>query len=128
MTRPMADLLVRIDPRALDSAFGRDIAADIDRELDLKPGTAGRVMEALVDPNRLGRMSDPSLQRAADRASQTFPVTDLPDYGGWNGYGVIGARAVAACLVRTGLAESKWQPSDEYMAHHRALWVPKDRP
>jgi len=126
MTQPMADLLVRIDQKALDSAFGADIGADIDRDLHLSPGTAGRVMLALVDPGRLGHISDPNLQKAADRATQTLPVTDLPDYGGWHGYGIVGARAVAACLVRAGLGESKWKPSDEYLAHHQALWLPKD--
>jgi hypothetical protein len=100
LTQPMADLLMRLNPRALDAVFGKDIAAEIDRDLSLAAGTSGRVLRAVVE--RIVHVNDPQVRRAADRSAHTLPVTSLPDYGGWYGPSILAAWTVSASLVRTG--------------------------
>jgi hypothetical protein len=123
LTRPMADLLMRLNPRALDSTFGLDIAAELDRDLGLQAGTSGRVLRALMD--RLGPSNDPAVRRAADRSAQQLPVVALPDYKDWSGPSVLSMRSVSGSLVRAGVAEPDDMTTDEYLAYVRALWTPR---
>jgi hypothetical protein len=116
----MAELLLRLDPKALDTAFGEDVAAEIDRDLSLPGGTSGRVARALAD--RLGSTAKP-VRRIADRAAQELPTVPLPNYGGWHGPGVLGARIVSAALVRADLAEPAYGTPEEYLARVRGLWA-----
>ena len=51
-----ADLLLQLDPDSIESVFGKDVAAELDRELGLDAGTAGRVLQALL--RRLGGTND----------------------------------------------------------------------
>ena len=122
LTQPMADLLLRLNPRALDDVFGRDVAARMDRDLSLPEGTAGRVLRAL--DSYVGHVNDGAVRRAADRSTQVLPVTAVPDYGTWHGTGIPAARSVGACLVRAGLAEPDHATPEEYLAEVRALWTP----
>ena len=122
LTQPMADLLLRLKPNALDSIFGRDIAADIDSDLGLPAGTAGSVLQELG--KRIISINDPQVRRAIDRAGQALPVVPLPDYRDWSGPATLDARVISASLVRAGLAEpGRCAPAD-YMAEVYALWVP----
>lgn len=118
---PMAGMLMRLDPKALDTAFGPDIAAEIDRDLGLAAGTSGRVTQALI--KRI-LCSDKSVRRVADRAAQELPTVPLPDYGTWHGHVILGARIVGAHLVDAGLAQSPWDSREDYLAKVRAFWVP----
>ena len=122
LTQPMANLFLLLDPQALDSVYGKDVAAEIDRELDLALGTSGRVLRALIE--RTGRPRQQSIRHAADRSTQTFPVTAVPGYDGWEGPGVPGARIIGASLVRAGLATPAQMPPKEYLAKVSALWTP----
>lgn len=122
LTQPMADLLLRLDPEALDSVFGRDIAAEIDRDLGFTAGVSGRVLQALAE--RIGHINNGPVRRAIDRSAQTLPVVPVPDYGGWSGPGVLAARAISASLVRAGLAEPGRMTPAEYLADVSALWTP----
>jgi hypothetical protein len=122
LTRPMADLLMRLDPRALDAVFGKDIAVELDRDLELPPGTSGRVLQALAGRLSLGPRD--RVQRIADRSAQALPLTALPDYRGWSGPMVPAARVAAASLVRAGLAEPDGITPENYLAEVRALWTP----
>lgn len=123
LTRPMADLLMRLNPRVLDSVFGPDIGVDIDRDFGLPAGTGGEVIRMIA--KRLMASGRDPLRRAADRSAQALPVVDVPDYGTWHGPGVLPARVVSASLIRAGLAESQWMTAEEYVAEVRALWVPE---
>lgn len=122
LTRPMADLLMRLDPGALDTIFGRDIAGDVDRELGLPAGTSARVLRAII--KRVGYVEDGTIRRAADRAAQALPVATLPDYAGWHGTGIPTARTISGSLARAGLAEPAGKTRDEYLECVRELWVP----
>lgn len=122
LTRPMADLLIHLDPGVLDVVFGKDITAEMDRELNLADGTSGRVLRALVD--RIGHVYDGQVRRAADRSAQALPVTALPDYKGWSGPGIPVMMSVSGCLVRAGLAEPANMTTGEYLSYIRALWTP----
>jgi hypothetical protein len=129
LTPPMAGLLTRLDPGALDSALGPDVAASIDADLGLAAGTSGRVLRALVD--RLHIRDDhagASVRRAADRSAQELPAeAALPDFQGWGGQSVAAARSISACLVRARLAAPDDMPPDQYLATIRALWTPSIR-
>lgn len=122
LTRPMADLLMRLKPRALDAIFGKDIAAEVDRDFGLAPDTSGRVLRAIVE--RIGHITDPKVRRAADRSAQTLPVAALPDYRGWDGPSVLAARIVSASLVRAGVAQPDDMTTKKYLANVHALWAP----
>lgn len=123
LTQPMADLLIHLNPRALDSVFGRNIAAEIDADLDLPAGTSGSVLQALGE--RIGDIYDKKVRRAIDRSAQALPMVALPDYGGWSGPGVPAARVISASLVRVGLAEPDDMSPEDYLAEVRALWAPR---
>jgi hypothetical protein len=125
LTRPMADLLLRLDPKCLDAVFGPDVAMEIDQEFGLAPGTAGLVTRALAD--RLGETRGLTLlRRAADRSAQALPVVNYPGYEGSYGQPyVLAARVVAASLAQAGLAKSDWHTADESVAKIHALWTPR---
>jgi hypothetical protein len=124
LTSSTAGLMTRLDPRALDTAFGQDVAAELDTELGLPPGTSGRVARALV--GRLNHAGGEPLRRVADRSAQALPVVALPDYQGFAGPGVPAARIVGASLVRAGLAAPDGMSAGDYLASVRALWAPDD--
>ena len=123
LTQPMADLLMRLNPRALDAIFGKDVAAQMDHDLGLTAGTSGRVLRAFV--GRHPHSNDPAVRRAADRSAQALPVTALPECGGWSGLGIPALRSVSGCLVRAGLAEPDRMSTEEYLAEVRAIWTPR---
>jgi hypothetical protein len=121
LTKPMADLLMQLDPRALDTVFGPDVAAEMDRELNLPEGTSGRVLRDIV--RRFSGTASP-IRRAADRSTCQFPVAALPDYPGWSGPAVPGARTISGSLVRAGLATPVDRTAEEYLTGVRNLWLP----
>lgn len=123
LTRPMADLLVQLDPRALDSVFGSDVAAEIDRELGLAAGTSGHVLRALGQ--HVGQINDPRIRRAIDRSAQALPVVALPDYRNCSGPVALAAQVISASLVRGGLAVPDRVTAEDYLAEVRALWAPR---
>ena len=125
LTQPMMALLLRLNPNALDSVFGKDITANLDRDLGLAPGTSGRVLQELVKRHPC---RDPFIQRAADRSTHTFPLTALPDYAKWSGPQVPVARTISASLVRAGLAKPEKVPPTKYIAEVCALWTPQPVP
>jgi hypothetical protein len=124
ITQPMADLLHILDPDAVESVFGPDYAVQIDGELDLPPGTSGRVIRAVAA--RLGSSAG-GLKRVADRSVQELPVKALPDFRTAWGHGVITARVISGSLVAAGLAEVPDTTADEYLAMTREIWTPRER-
>ena len=127
LTQPMADLFLLLDPRALDSVYGKDIASEIDRDLGLPAGTSGCVLRTLVE--RTGPPQDRDIRHAAARSAQAFPVRPLPDYGwGWVGPNVPVARMISASVVRAGLAKPAEMSPKRYVAEVCALWTPQPVP
>jgi hypothetical protein len=122
LTQPMADLFLQLNPRALDSVFGRDIAAEIDCDLGLPPGTSGQVLRALG--GKVGHINGP-VRRAIDRSTGALQAVALPDYGGWSGPSVLTARVVSGSLVRAGLAAPERLTAEEYLTEIRDLWTPR---
>lgn len=121
LTAPMADLLNRLDPKALDTAFGPDIVRDLDRQLDLPHGTSLRVLAALLEDRRatpLGRLKD-----VVTRAGSALPTVPAPDYWRWTGDEVPILLGVVGRLVEVGAMPP---PRDLEKARHleevRSLW------
>lgn len=124
LTRPMADFLARLNPGAVDSVFGRDIAADVDRDLGLPAGTTARVLQEVA--GRVGGKPGTGISRVIDRAARELPVAALPDYRGWwRGPRIVTARVVSASLVSRGLAYPDGVSPEEYLSDVRALWNPR---
>jgi hypothetical protein len=123
LTQPMADLFLRLNPRAVDSVFGRDVAAEIDCDLGLPPGTSGQVLRALG--GKVGHIDHGPVRRAIDRSAQALPVTALPDYRGWYGPSILSARVISGSLVRASLAAPERMTAEEYLAEVRSLWTPR---
>lgn len=121
LTAPMADLLHKLDPKALDTAFGPDIVRDLDRQLDLPHGTALRVLSALLQDRRatpLGKLED-----VVTRAGCALPTVPAPDYWRWTGDEVPILVGVVGRLVEVGAMPP---PRDLEEARHleevRSLW------
>jgi hypothetical protein len=123
LTQPMADLLMRLNPRALDSVFGRDVAAQLDRDLGLPAGTSSRVL--LEFSRHVTVVNDEPIRRAIVRSAQVLPTVPLPEYRGWNAPSVMATRVISASLVRAGLAKPEHETTGEYLASVRALWAPR---
>ena len=123
LTQPMADLLLRLNPRALDSVFGRNIAAELDRDLGLPAGTSSQVL--LAFSQHFTPINDDAMRRAIIRSAQVLPTVPLPEYREWNGPSVMAARVISASLVRAGLAKPKHETAEEYLAGVRSLWTPR---
>lgn len=121
LTPQMADLLARLDPRALDDVFGKDVAAAADAALGLPAGTAASVIGHLLEHSR---SSYGVLDRAFARAAKKLPSTPYPDYSTWTGPGVALTQVVAESLYASGLVAGEDAPSTaEAAAAAQSLWA-----
>lgn len=121
LTAPMADLLHKLDPKALDTAFGPDIVRDLDRQLDLPHGTALRVLSALLQDRRatpLGKLED-----VVTRAGCSLPTVPAPDYWRWTGDEVPILVGVVGRLVEIGAMPPprNWE-KNRHLEEVRSLW------
>jgi hypothetical protein len=126
LTGPMAQLFWRLDPNALDTAYGPDIATGLDSHAGLPSGTSAQVLRALVQ--QAPAIGTPRIKLAADRSAQVFPTVALPYCSGWDGIPAPGARALAASLVRGALAAPVHCTADEFLAQLRRVWAASPRP
>lgn len=124
LTPAMADLLLEVDPRALDNVLGADIVSGIDAELGLPAGTSGRVLTALIERHGQGYQFG-QLDRAAARAAGAFPTVPAPDFGGWHGATTPMFQAVAAALMVAGvLPAPQGQTATTCASEARRMWWP----
>ncbi|WP_157869028.1 hypothetical protein [Streptomyces atriruber] len=122
LTQPMADLLLRLDPRAL-RALGPDVAPGTDERLGLEAGTTARVLADLAAHSAF--TGNRQLRQAAWRASGRAPTVDVPDFKGWSGPTVPTMRIVTANLVHAGvLAAPEGQSAGEYVTGIQRLLAP----
>jgi hypothetical protein len=124
LTAPLADLLVALNPRALDEVFGRDVCVDLDRRLALPPGTSGKVVRALAaDPVYSGVQLD----RLAHRSTGRIPTAASLDFSvRLRGRGVPPAQAVAAGFVAAGILPPTPDESVEtFVARIAVCWSPE---
>ncbi|MGW7597181.1 hypothetical protein [Streptomyces antimycoticus] len=121
LTAPMADLLYKLDPKALDTAFGPDVVRDLDQQLHLPQGTSLRVLSALLQDHRMGPLG--VLDDVVTRAGRAMPTVPAPDYWRWTGdevpilIGIVGRLVeVAAMPPPRGLEKG------QYLDEVRSLW------
>lgn len=117
----MAELLIKLEPCALDRFLGPNLASAIDAQLGLSPGTSRDVMEALLRSSgswQLGR-----LDRVVARANGAFPTVATPSFSDWGGPTTPMFRAIVASLVATGVtAAPSGTTRTEYVSDVCSLW------
>lgn len=120
LTPQMAELLARLDPRALDDVFGRDLAGAADVDLNLPAGTSAAVIAHLAKSLYNSR----ELERVLARATGTLPSKAYPSYSTWHGDGVCLLQGMIEALCASGLATGTGCPTPaEAEANARALWA-----
>jgi hypothetical protein len=121
LTPAMADLVYRLDPRALDHLLGPNIAADADTRLGLPPGTSRDVLAFILEKVNPWRSED--FDKVISRADMAFPTVDVPDYKHFRGNTVPMFQTIAASLMASGVlpAQSSKTPAD-VVGEVRALW------
>lgn len=121
LTEAMANLLARMDPKALDDVFGNDVAGAADASLDLPKGTAAAVIKHILDSSH-GNYG--VLDRVLARAGKKLPSRTYPSYSTWNGRGVAIIQGVVETLYASGLVTGPEEPTPaEAEANARALWA-----
>jgi hypothetical protein len=122
LTPQMADLLVELDPRALDKLLGPEITAGIDARLGLAPGTSKEVLTAVLETSPWGQTE--CLERIVDRATGAFPTVDATDFSHWRGNGVPMMHAITASLATVGVLTTTpaGKAPAELVSEVRALW------
>lgn len=122
LTPAMADLLLGLNPGALDDLLGPDIASEIDAQLGLPPGTSLNVLTSLLEGRRRPHLGN--LKRIVSRAAGAFPTVKTPDYATWTGDTVPIFQAITATLVAAGLLEAPARTSAaEFVSEVQALWT-----
>lgn len=121
LTRAMSDLLCKLDPRALDVVLGPNIAADIDDQLGLPPGTSKSVLDAVIDRSDTAYMD--RLHRIVSRANEAFPSVETPNFASYVGNSVPALQAISVSLVVSGLLPApSGKSQEEAVDAVRALW------
>lgn len=121
LTPAMGDLLQRLDRGALDRLLGPNIAAGVDAQLSLQPGTSVDVLTAVLEKSTALHVD--SLRRIVNRAKGKFPTVETPDFRLFVGNTVPMLRAITASLVVSGAipAPADRKPA-EVVNDVRALW------
>jgi len=118
LTQAMADLLLKLDPGALDKLLGPDVAAGIDARLGLQSGTSRDVLAAVLEISGEGQLD--RLARIVNRAKGTFPTVHAPDFGKWSGDTMPIFQAITGSLVAAGVLADT--PDGKALSEVRALW------
>ncbi|MFB7707859.1 hypothetical protein [Streptomyces sp. NPDC056105] len=100
-TREMCDLLVSIDPRALDTVYGKDRLGHADEALGLSAGVAAQVIKHIFGVEH--RDPDSEIGRLLQRNAAVFHAPVAPEYADWSGVHVPAMRAAVACFCAAGL-------------------------
>lgn len=122
LTPAMADLLLELDPGALDKLLGPEITAGIDARLGLPPGTSADVLVAVLEKSggrHLNKLAD-----IVNRARGALPTVEAPDFSHWHGDTMPMFQAVTASLTAAGVltATPDGKTPAELVSEVRALW------
>jgi hypothetical protein len=118
LTQGMADLLLKMDPGALNQLLGPDIASGIDARLGLRPGTSKDVLAAVLEISGEGQLD--RLDRIVNRAKGALPTVQALDYRHRAGDAVPIFQAITASLIAAGVLPDT--PDAEALSEVRALW------
>lgn len=122
LTEPMARLLAALDPKAMDSAYGPNLAAEIDARLAVAPGTARRVLVALLEDPRSGHLG--KLSDIVTRAEKAIPTVPAPDYHTWTWDIGPMVQAATANFVAAGLMPAPRGLTEEsFLEETHSLWA-----
>lgn len=123
LSAAMAELLLELEPRALNKFLGPDLASAVDSRLGLPSGTSRDVLTVLLESNNTWRVR--GLDRIVERANGAFSTVETPSFRDWAGPTAPMFRAITGSLIA---AEILPAPSgttrDEYVSKVRDLWCP----
>lgn len=126
LSKPMADMLLQLEPRVLDRVFGPNLAQQVDADLGLSEGTAAAVLSAVLKDRR-----SPNLGKLGDivvRAGQVLPTVSAPNYRRWHGDTVPILQAIAAnCVSASVMPPPDDWTADDFVTETRSLWRLDDR-
>jgi hypothetical protein len=121
LTPAMGDLLCKLEPRALDRILGPNVAADIDAQLGLPPGTSGDVLTAVLEKSTERRLD--RLDRIVSRAKGRFPTVGAPDFRHFRGDTVPMFQTIVASLMASGILPVPSGKTPTWLVGEvRALW------
>ena len=120
LTQGMADLILKMDPGALNQLLGPDIASGIDARLGLQPGTSKNVLAAVLEISGEGQLD--RLDRIVNRAKGALPTVQALDYRYRAGDTVPTFQAIAGSLIAAGVLTDT--PDGNALSEVRALWSP----
>lgn len=121
LTPAMGDLLCRLEPHALDRYLGPNIAADVDAQLSLPPGTSKDVLAAVLEKS--GALPLGRLEYIVSRARGAFPTVEAPNFMGFSGNTVPMLQTITVSLVASGVISPRpGRTPAELVGEVRALW------
>ncbi|MEV0220921.1 hypothetical protein [Streptomyces sp. NPDC050704] len=100
-TSEMCNLLQAIDPKALDTVYGRDRLAIADVELGLPVGLAAQVIAKVFGTDH--RDPDSEIGKLLQRNAGVFRTPAVPGYADWSGIHIPAMRSAVACFCAAGL-------------------------
>jgi hypothetical protein len=100
-TGEMCKLLQEIDPKALDTVYGKDRLAIADAELGLPVGLAAQVIAKVFGTDH--RDPDSEIGKLLQRNAGSFHAPAIPEYADWSGIHIPAMRSATACFCAAGL-------------------------
>ncbi|MFE3412175.1 hypothetical protein ACFXMT_28820 [Streptomyces mirabilis] len=100
-TGEMCKLLREIDPKALDTVYGKDRLAIADAELGLPVGLAAQVIAKVFGTDH--RDPDSEIRKLLQRNAGVFNTPAVPGYADWSGIHIPAMRSAVACFCAAGL-------------------------
>jgi hypothetical protein len=100
-TSEMCNLLQEIDPKALDTVYGKDRLAIADAELGLPAGLAAQVIAKVLGADH--QDPDSEIGKLLQRNAGAFHAPAVPEYADWSGIHIPAMRSATACFCAAGL-------------------------
>lgn len=100
-TSEMCNLLQEIDPKALDTVYGKDRLAIADAELGLPAGLAAQVIAKVFGAGH--QDPDSEIGKLLQRNAGAFHAPAVPEYADWSGIHIPAMRSATACFCAAGL-------------------------
>lgn len=125
-TGGMCKLLQEIDPKALDTVYGKDRLAIADVELGLPVGLAAQVIAKVFGTDH--RDPDSEIGKLLQRNAGTFHAPAVPGYADWSGIHIPAMRSAVACFCAVSLFEDAGDDlRDAAIERSKRTWMPGGR-
>ncbi|MFE2486084.1 hypothetical protein ACFXGR_22840 [Streptomyces mirabilis] len=125
-TGEMCKLLQEIDPKALDTVYGKDRLAIADAELGLPAGLAAQVIAKVFGTDHRG--PDSEIGKLLQRNAGAFHTPAVPGYADWSGVHIPAMRSAVACFCAAGLFDgADGDLLEATIERSKRTWMPGGR-